>query len=669
MGLLGKFAIASAIPIVLLGLVLGQYLSHQIRDRNVASTVSGLELAMRLGITPHLNRRALGTTLPRRQVRELDRAVKDRAAGGGDIVRIQIWNRKVRVAYSDDRKLMGHGPVGPPSEELVEALHGHVASELLNGTEELTTERETQALLRRYGSLLEVYIPIRLPGSKRPAGAFEVYVPDKPVAAVIASDTRRLYIVLLIGLTLLYAVVFRIVASASRKLRTHARVLEEKRREADLAARHDPLTGLPNRVLLREEAHNAIVQSGRSQAHAALLLIDLDSFKEINDTLGHHTGDLLLREVGPRLRRVIGSAGTVARLGGDEFGILLPAVDGPEAAVGMARAALKALDQPFAMQGLTLDVEASIGIALCPLHCGTFEELMQRADVAMYVAKGRRTGYEVYEPSTDDTDAARLKLAGELRDAVDRRQLVLHYQPKVDLRSGSVVGAEALMRWHHPRHGLIMPDRFIPVAERSGLIRTITIFAIEAAVRECRRWMDAGLELTVSVNLSTRDLIDVQLPDDVHRLLEQWRVPATRLELEITESVIMADPMRARSVVARLREMGVQVAIDDFGSGYSSLGYLKRLPVNDLKIDKSFVLGMSEDEGDAVIVQSTIDLAHNLGLRVVAEGVETDIVWSRLEKMGCDVAQGYLISEPLPAAQFVQWLERSSGRDVEEPAA
>jgi EAL domain-containing protein (putative c-di-GMP-specific phosphodiesterase class I) len=246
---------------------------------------------------------------------------------------------------------------------------------------------------------------------------------------------------------------------------------------------------------------------------------------------------------------------------------------------------------------------------------------------------------------------------------------VLHYQPKVDVRSGRVIGAEALMRWHHPRHGLVMPDRFIPVAERSGLIRSITMFAVEAAVRECRRWMDTGLDLTVSVNLSTRDLIDVQLPDEIGHLLTQWRVPATRLELEITESVIMADPMRARGVVARLREMGVHVAIDDFGSGYSSLGYLKRLPVNDLKIDKSFVLGMSEDEGDVVIVQSTIDLAHNLGLRVVAEGVETEVVLNRLRGMGCDVAQGYLISEPLPAARFVQWLDTSRPQDVEEPAA
>jgi diguanylate cyclase (GGDEF)-like protein len=668
LGLLGKFAIASAVPIVLLGLVLGQYLSAQIRDRSVASTVSAVQLAMRLGITPQLSRRDLATKLPARQVRELDRAVKDRMAGGGDIARIQIWNRRIRVAYSDDRSLIGLGPIGPPSEELLRALHGRVASEILPASAKLQTERETQGLLKRYGDLLEVYIPIRLAGSPKTAGAFEVYVPDRPVAAAIAADTHRLYTVLLVGLSLLYAIVFRLVASASRRLRDHADELREHARRAEHESLHDPLTGLPNRTLLRDRAHEAIVAGARSKTRTALLLIDLDSFKEINDTLGHHSGDLLLREVGPRLRRVLRSVDTVARLGGDEFGMLLPDVDG-EAAVGVARAALRALEQPFVMQGLTLDVEASIGIAQCPEHALTFDELMQRADVAMYVAKDRRTGYEMYEPSEDDTDAARLKLAGELRDAVANRELVLHYQPKLELRSGRITGAEALMRWHHPQHGMIMPDRFVPLAERSGLIRTLTIFAVETAARECRRWMDAGLELSVSVNLSTRDLIDVQLPEDIGRLLARWRVPASRLELEITESVIMADPMRARGVVARLREMGVQVAIDDFGSGYSSLGYLKRLPVNDLKIDKSFVLGMSEDEGDAVIVQSTIDLAHNLGLRVVAEGVETEAVWERLAAMGCDVAQGFLISQPLPATRFVRWLEELRVGDVREPAA
>jgi EAL domain-containing protein (putative c-di-GMP-specific phosphodiesterase class I) len=318
----------------------------------------------------------------------------------------------------------------------------------------------------------------------------------------------------------------------------------------------------------------------------------------------------------------------------------------------------RALEEPFAIQGLTLDVEASIGIALHPVHASDFEELMQRADVAMYRAKAKRSGYEVYVPSEDESDATKLKLASELRQAPLRNELVMHYQPKADLRTGRIVGAEALMRWRHPRHGVMMPDRFIPLAERSGLIRSLTLFAARTALTQARTWREAGIELTVSVNLSTRDLIDVSLPDEIGELLEAARVPAHLLELEITESVIMADPMRARGVVARLREMGMKVAIDDFGLGYSSLGYLKRLPVNDLKIDKSFVSNMMEDQGDAVIVQSTIDLAHNLGLTVIAEGVESEETWRRLRTLGCDVAQGWLIGRPLPAAGFATWLNR-----------
>jgi len=448
------------------------------------------------------------------------------------------------------------------------------------------------------------------------------------------------------------------VASASRALRRSAEELREHAERSAHDACHDPLTSLPNRSLFRDRAHQAILASARHGHHTALLLIDLDRFKEINDTLGHHSGDLLLREVGPRLHRVLRESDTVARFGGDEFGILLTHVSGPGAAEEVARAVHRALEEPFAIQGLTLDVEASIGIALHPMHASDFEELMQRADVAMYRAKAKRSGYEVYVPSEDESDATKLKLASELRQAPLRDELVMHYQPKADLRTGRIVGAEALMRWRHPRHGVMMPDRFIPLAERSGLIRSLTLFAARTALTQARTWREAGIELTVSVNLSTRDLIDVSLPEEIEELLAETRVPAHLLELEITESVIMADPMRARGVVARLRDMGVKVAIDDFGSGYSSLGYLKRLPVNDLKIDKSFVINMMEDSGDAVIVQSTIDLAHNLGLTVIAEGVESDETWRRLRALGCDVAQGWLIGRPLPAADFANWLNR-----------
>jgi diguanylate cyclase (GGDEF)-like protein len=654
--LLGKFAVASAVPVVALGLVLANYLGSQIHDRTLHSSVQAADLTVRLGIEPHLTQDALVRGLPAAQAQALDDAVHGLAPGDLHVARIQIWNEQRRIVYSTDSALIGHGAEGEPSAELNEALHGKTASEVISDRGNI--ERQNRGLVRRFGDLLEVYTPVRAKGTGKTVGAFELYIPYAPVAAAIAHDTNRLYLVLVIGLTVLYGVLFRLVASASRELRRSADELKAHAERSAHDACHDPLTSLPNRSLFRDRAHQAILASARHGHNTALLLIDLDRFKEINDTLGHHSGDLLLREVGPRLHRVLRESDTVARFGGDEFGILLTHVSGPAAAEEVARAVHRALEEPFAIQGLTLDVEASIGIALHPVHASDFEELMQRADVAMYSAKAKRSGYEVYVPSEDESDATKLKLASELRQAPLRNELVMHYQPKADLRTGRIVGAEALMRWRHPRHGVMMPDRFIPLAERSGLIRSLTLFAARTALTQARTWREAGIELTVSVNLSTRDLIDVSLPDEIGELLEAARVPAHLLELEITESVIMADPMRARGVVARLREMGMKVAIDDFGLGYSSLGYLKRLPVNDLKIDKSFVSNMMEDQGDAVIVQSTIDLAHNLGLTVIAEGVESEETWRRLRTLGCDVAQGWLIGRPLPAADFATWLNR-----------
>jgi diguanylate cyclase (GGDEF)-like protein len=666
-GLLGTFAIASALPIVALGLVLAHFLGTQIHDRSLASAVRAAELTTRLGVQPHFTRAELARQLSPNDRRALDAALRPSAKGEAAVAEMQIWNARRRLVYSSAAGNIGHVAIGKPSPELIDALGGATASEVIASRGNI--EKQNRALVKRFGSLLEVYVPIRLAGMSHPAGVFELYLPYAPVGAAIATDTNRMYMVLLVGLSILYAVLFRLVGGASRELRVRAEQLRTQAERAQHDAMHDPLTSLPNRTLFRDRAHQAILASGRNGHQTALLLIDLDRFKEINDTLGHQSGDLLLREIGPRIRKLLRAADTVARFGGDEFGILLPEVPGPAAAVDVARAVHRALEEPFAVQGLTLDVEASIGIALHPLHAADFEELMQHADVAMYQAKGKRSGYEVYVPSDDDSDASRLKLAGELRQAAQRGELVMHYQPKADLATGRIVGAEALMRWRHPRHGLMAPDRFIPLAERSGLIRTLTIFAARTALRQCREWLDEGHELTVSVNLSTRDLIDVHLPDEIGRLLSRTGVPASLLELEITESVIMADPMRARGVVARLREMGVKVAIDDFGSGYSSLGYLKRLPVNDLKIDKSFVINMIDDPGDNIIVQSTIDLAHNLGLSVIAEGVENEEIWRRLRALGCDVAQGWLIGRPIPAAEFGTWMRRGTFAPPTERAA
>ena len=419
---------------------------------------------------------------------------------------------------------------------------------------------------------------------------------------------------------------------------------------------HDGLTGLPNRLLFRDRVEQEILNSKRDIATLAVLIMDLDHFKEVNDTLGHHFGDLLLKEIGPRLESVLRESDTVARMGGDEFAVLLPNVVGPWGAVQVAEKLLEAVHEPFEVNGLTLEVGLSIGIACSPANGSDVDTLLQRADVAMFLAKEARNGYELYTPERDHYSPDRLALASDLRRAIDDGQIGPHYQPIVDVPTGDVVGAEALARWTHPVRGLLHPEDFIPIAEQTGLIRPLTMNLLSAVLAEVARWQRDRLELTVAVNVSARHLLDQQLPDDIGRLLREQGVTANRLKLEITESTIMSDPLRSEAVLRRLHAMGIRIAIDDFGTGYSSLAYLKRLPVDEIKIDRSFVSMMSVDEGDAQIVRSTIDLGHNLGLRVIGEGVETEAMLGQLRDLGCDLVQGFGLSEPLPPHEFARWV-------------
>ncbi|MFI1994729.1 putative bifunctional diguanylate cyclase/phosphodiesterase [Actinoplanes sp. NPDC020271] len=430
------------------------------------------------------------------------------------------------------------------------------------------------------------------------------------------------------------------------------RIRSRALRRATHQAGHDALTGLPNRVGLRDTMAATI----GGEAGAALVLIDLDRFKEVNDTLGHHVGDQLLIQAARRMRDTLREGETVARLGGDEFAVLLPGVTGADDAAAVAARLHEALREPFDLDGLSLTVAGSIGAALYPQHGSTPDQLLQRADIAMYTAKARRTGYAMFDESQDSTDPRKLILAADLRRGIEAGQLLLHYQPKVDARTGAVLGAEALVRWHHPGYGLIPPDDFIPLAEHTGLITPLTRFVLAAALRQCRSWRDAGHELGVAVNVSAHGLLDLGLPAEIAALLERWRVPAGLLTVEITETAIMTDPERALRVVRELHTLGVRLSIDDFGTGYSSLAYLKNLPVQELKIDRSFVSGMTANDRDAVIVRSTVDLGHNLGLRVVAEGVEDDATWRQLDAAGCDILQGYHISRPVTAGDFTAWL-------------
>ncbi len=362
------------------------------------------------------------------------------------------------------------------------------------------------------------------------------------------------------------------------------------------------------------------------------------------------------------MREALRTTDTVARFGGDEFAVLMPDVSGTLDAEAVALKLRRALEQPFEVGGVALDAAASIGIACFPQHGEDVEGLLQRADVAMYVAKDAHSGAELYTAEQDVHSLDRLALAPQLRRALDRGELAMHYQPQVDLHTGQVAGVEALVRWQHPERGLLFPDAFVPLAEHTGLVRPLTRAALRLALEQCGRWRRDGLDLVVSVNVSTRDLLDQELPLELDRLLARAGVPATALGIEITESMLMVDPRRAEQVLERLSGMGVHVAIDDFGTGYSSLAYLKRLPIDHIKIDKSFVLTMTADRNDATIVASTIDLGRNLGLRTVAEGVEDELALSELSRLGCDVAQGYHLSRPMEAGDLERWARRWNER-------
>ncbi|HEX8105253.1 MAG TPA: bifunctional diguanylate cyclase/phosphodiesterase, partial [Solirubrobacteraceae bacterium] len=445
-------------------------------------------------------------------------------------------------------------------------------------------------------------------------------------------------------------------------------------RDAQLSehhALHDRLTDLPNRVLFRDRAERAIAAARRGGRTVAVLIMDLDSFKEVNDTLGHHHGDLLLREIGPRLAARLRASDTVARMGGDEFAILLPDVRGADEACEVARAVLEQLGRPLTIGGVTLDVRASIGVACFPDHGDDVDVLLQRADVAMYNAKSARAGAAVYDLNQDPYSVERLVLAAQLREAIERREIVLHYQPQVDLATGRCSGVEALARWEHPERGNLPPDTFIPLAEQTGQIRALTMCVIQQAVAQCARWQAGGLDLDVAVNVSARDLLDLDLPATVDDLLRSHGLPADRLVLEITESMLVADPHRAERVLRQLSRLGVRIAVDDFGTGYSSLTYLKRMPIDEIKVDRSFVLNMATNADDAAIVASTVGLGQNLGLRTVAEGVENAAAFAVLQGMGCDRAQGYHLSRPVPAPELEAWAARAAGGELlaDPPAA
>jgi diguanylate cyclase (GGDEF)-like protein len=640
LSLLGRFGLMSLAVLVALGLAIGLTLKHQIENRALARATQLAQVIADIGIGTRLEPADLESQLSLGRLETLDGVTRARVSQESQLQRVKVFNAAGRVVYSDDRSLIGRVERGVAG--VAAALRGRTRAELQHGTED-----------DRQGSrTLEVYTPLRLGGSDAPDGALEIYLAYEPVASEIRTDVLTLYILLGGGLAVLFGALFRIVAGASRRLRHQAL--------------HDGLTDLPNRTLLYRRTQRAIHGVDRGGGIAALLLIDLDRFKEVNDTLGHDHGDELLVEVAVRLRGALRRGDTLARLGGDEFAVLLCDLPDRSAVTDLAARLHDALRRPFALRGVAVELEASIGAALCPDHGRDVGTLVQRADVAMYDAKRSKASIATYSPERDPYSADRLGLLAELRRALSGDELVLHYQPKVAVETGTVIGVEALVRWRHPERGLLAPAEFVPLAERTGTVADLTRWVLDAALAQTRAWRDAGLTLPVAINLAAANIVDATLPDAVAAALERHGVPGSLLECEISEDTVMADPVRAMDVLGRLRAMGLRLSLDDFGTGHSSLAYLKRLPLDEVKIDRSFVLGMTEDENDAVIVRSTIDLARNLGLDVVAEGVENEAILRGLGALHCDVAQGFHLSRPLPAADLEVWL---AGRRVATASA
>ncbi len=493
------------------------------------------------------------------------------------------------------------------------------------------------------GRVLTTYVPIRI-GSRGERGVVALEQDYAPIAAAARHSSLLIAGVLEGVLLALFVLLMPMLVRASARIRAQVDAL-------DRLATHDELTGLPNRAGFRRTLAQLTEEANTS---AAVMLVDLDSFHEINDALGPEWGDGLLAEVAERLRRLEGDV-LIARLGEDEFGLLLPSSD-DRAIADVAQSARRALAAPFNVGGQRVSVEARIGCALLPLHGSEPAVLLRRAGVALSIAKQSRVAVEIYDPDHDASDVSRLNLTTELRAALSAGQLTVHYQPQADLATSAVRGVEALVRWQHPRRGLLTASEFIPAAERTGLIGEIGRFVLESSARQWQEWKALGIVLDIAVNLTAVDLLDPQLPDEIETLLARHGLPAEYLVLELTERSLLRDERRTKQALERLHRIGTRLAVDDYGTGYSSLAYLRNLRAQQVKLDRTFTAGIPGDPVDEAIVRSTIELAHTLGATVVAEGVETPEQWHRLAILGCDIAQGYLIGRPIPADEVTQRL-------------
>jgi diguanylate cyclase len=628
------YAVLSAIPVLVLGVALGASYGREARQRGIAEGRSEAQLVARTAIEPLLSGHPLSERLTPAETAALQRTAA-RAVADGDVARLRIRDLQGRVVFSGD----GSGLGAEIDGEAIDAANGESIAELTH------LNSDANDLGARGVQVIEVYQQLRAGPSDRPVGVLEVYLPYAAIHHDVASGLHNLYLYLTVGLALLYALLLVLSFSVSRGLRRQVRVNE-------FLANHDALTDLPNRSLFLRRAQAAVAAATSAQP-VAIAIVDLDRFKEINDTLGHQSGDQLLGALADRLASRMRPGDTVARIGGDEFGIILCGATDPMSALMRVH---DLLEDEVEVRGLSLSIGASIGFVVAPEDGTNLDELVQQAEVAMYVAKASYEGIVQYMPAHDHYDAANLALVGELRRAIDADELVLHFQPKIDLTTGRFEAVEALVRWQHPVHGMLPPDRFIPLAEQTDLIEKLTDWVLGSALAAVRDIDALAPGIAVAVNVSARSLTRSDFPGRVLEALAERDVEAHRLIIEITETALLIDPVKAARSLAELDRSGVTITIDDFGQGQTSLGHLPELPIHELKIDKHFVTDMLDNPSHAAIVRSVIDLGHNLSMRVVAEGVETDETLYALRQSGCDVAQGYVIARPMPSDALEAWI-------------
>ena len=649
-----RFAIASLVPTLALGAVLTVQATRAIEARTsrVYGDMTNVIFRMAADVVVSPEDLRPGTTYSPERAAIVNSLIA-RIGQSPDTVRVKIANRDRVVVFDNRDEVVGDVLEG--DEQVRDALHGEVATRFTRGR---LDPRGSDTSSSGTGSLIEIYLPITFAGDQTIHGLVVASGIDTKVVAGIERDVRRMQMSMTIGLAALWLCSLPIAHSVSRRLRRSAR-------ENAYLALHDPLTGLPNRNLFNDRLEQAIAACPRVGGQVGVVLLDLDRFKEVNDTLGHGRGDQLLRAVGERLTAVIRASDTVARLGGDEFAIVVTGLDDRTGLAEIAERIAASVRQVVLLDGVEVAVEASAGGSVYPAHADGAEELVRHADIAMYAAKANGEAFRLYTADIDSHSPSRLALAAELQRAFTcDDQLVLFYQPVAATETGDLSSVEALVRWNHPTRGLLPPIDFIPMAEQSGLITELTARVLDLAIEQARRWSDEGLDISISVNLSAADLRGTAVLEHVGGALERHGVAPDRLELEVTETALLENAEAAVALVASLHRLGVRIALDDFGTGYSSLSYLKRLMPDRLKIDRTFVNSMTVDSTDAKIIRSVIDLAHSLCIGITAEGVETQEQWDLLRELGCECVQGFFLARPLDAGTASHWIRERLSQSV-----